>query len=106
MQSHFLDPRISDLAQLKYPDLIRMLETIRQRARRSRLSKVPVVLANHTKDIRDFTAIETYLDVVAAASDLKTITVTDLAKGLLDGTYMIRTRNKFLRQSARQRLSA
>ncbi len=106
VQAHFKALYISDIAQLNYAQLTRMLEKMRERARQSHLPRVPVVLTNHTKDIRDFSHIEKFLDLVAAASDLNAITLTDLAKGLLQGVYLIRTRNGLVRKTAPGRLSA
>jgi hypothetical protein len=84
--------RISDLAQLDYPLLSEMLSSIRKRARRTGLTDVPIVLENHTKDIRNFSDIERFLEEAAGSSDIKFLTLTDLAKHLRQGTFKIKTR--------------
>lgn len=81
---------ISDIAQLDYALLKEMLASIRQRARASGLSHVPVILENHTKDIRDFSAIEHFVTDVAQASDIKCLTLTELARELEGGRFQIR----------------
>jgi hypothetical protein len=68
-----------------------MLESIRERARRTGLSKVPVILQNHTKDIKDFSHIERFLADVANATDIKSVTLSELARELQAGRFHIRT---------------
>lgn len=84
---------ISDLAQLDYPLLKEMLDSIRKRARRSDLTDVPIVLENHTKDLRNFSDIERFLDEAAGSPDIKFITLTDLAKHLKKGTFKVKTQD-------------
>ncbi|HEX8177610.1 MAG TPA: hypothetical protein VF543_21150 [Pyrinomonadaceae bacterium] len=81
---------ISDIAQLDYPLLSRMLESIRRRARESGLLEVPVVLENHTKDIQDFSDIERFVRDVSQADDIRFITLTDLARELQAGRFHVR----------------
>lgn len=85
---------ISDLAQLDYPLLKEMLGSIRKRARRSGLTDVPIVLENHTKDLRNFAAIEQFLEEAAGSSDVKFITLRELAMDLKQGKFKIKTRSK------------
>ena len=73
---------ISDLAQLDYPLMMEMLDSIRKRARASGLSDVPVVLENHTKDLRNFSDLEKFLQQVVESSDIKFVTLTELATAL------------------------
>src|SRR5215213_1928002 len=73
---------ISDLAQLDYPLMMEMLESIRKRSRASGLSDVPVVLENHTKDLQRFSDLERFLENAAKSSDVRFITLTDLARNL------------------------
>jgi hypothetical protein len=81
---------ISDLAQLDYALLREMLQSIRQRARASGLPEVPVILENHTKDVRDFSHIERFIRDVARAEDIRCVTLTELAQGLERGRFQIR----------------
>jgi hypothetical protein len=73
---------ISDLAQLDYALMMEMLDSIRKRARASGLADVPVVLENHTKDLHDFSDLERFLEKAVESSDVKFITLTELAKNL------------------------
>ena len=81
---------ISSISQLNYAMLRAMLANVRCEAERRRLAKVPVILASHTKDIRDFSDIERFVGDVANAADIKCVTLTEIANGLQDGTYPIR----------------
>ena len=85
---------ISDLAQLDYPLLKEMLDSIRKRARQSGLTDVPIVLENHTKDLHNFAAIEQFLEEAASSSDIKFITLRELAMDLKQGKFKIKTRSK------------
>lgn len=82
---------ISDIAQLDYALLKEMLESIRKRARASNVKEIPIILENHTKDIQDFSDIERFVRDVVDASDIKPLTLTELAKQLQKGTFRIRT---------------
>ena len=82
---------ISDIAQLDYSLLKEMLYSIRRRARTSGLSDVPVILENHTKDVRDFSHIERFIDDVAHADDIRCVTLTELASKLTAGLFKVRT---------------
>ena len=67
-----------------------MLASIRQRARDTEMSKVPIVLTNHPKYIRDLSAIERFIGEVSAADDLRFITLTEMAAKLQSGEFQIR----------------
>lgn len=82
---------ISDIAQLDYALLQEMLASIRRRARASGLNNVPVILENHTKDIRDFSDIERFIKDVSQADDIRCLTLSELAKELRNGKFQIRT---------------
>jgi hypothetical protein len=82
---------ISDLAQLNYPLMKEMLASIRRRAKSSGLAEVPVILENHTKDVRDFSDISRFLGDVAAADDIKCVTLSQLAKEIACGKFPIKT---------------
>src|ERR1044071_7649015 len=73
---------ISDLAQLDYPLMMEMLDSIRKRARASGLTDVPVVLENHTKDLHNFSDLEKFLQQAVESSDIKFVTLTELATAL------------------------
>ena len=83
---------ISDLAQLDYALMMEMLDSIRKRARASGLTDVPVVLENHTKDLRNFSDLERFLEKAVASSDIKFITLSELAANL-NRTFKIKTRS-------------
>jgi len=82
---------VSDLSRLNYPLMREMLASIRQRARASGLERVPVVLTNHPKDIRDWDAIEKFVGEVANSSDIEFVTLTEVAEKLRRGEFQIRT---------------
>jgi hypothetical protein len=83
---------ISDLAQLDYSLMTEMLDSIRRRARASGLKEIPVILENHTKDLRDFSHIDRFVSDVAKASDIRCVTLTELAHDLQSGRFTIKTR--------------
>jgi hypothetical protein len=82
---------VSDLSRLNYPLMREMLTSIRARAHASGLSKVPVVLTNHPKDIRDWNAIERFVGELAEAKDIEFVTLTEVAEKLRSGEIQIRT---------------
>ena len=82
---------VSDTGRLNYPLMREMLVSIRQRAAESGLSKVPVVLTNHPKDIRDWAGLERFVSDVAEAEDLKFITLSELAEKLRSGEFQVKT---------------
>jgi hypothetical protein len=83
---------ISDLAQLDYPLLTEMLDSIRKRARASGLKDVPVILENHTKDLRNFSDIEQFLRDAASDTHIRFVTLAEVARKLRDGTFAIKKR--------------
>jgi hypothetical protein len=83
---------ISDLAQLDYALMTEMLDSIRKRARASGLTEVPVVLENHTKDLQNFADLERFLTEAVESSDIKFITLSELATGLKH-KFQIKTRS-------------
>lgn len=85
---------ISDLAQLDYSLMTEMLESIRRRARASGLKDVPVILENHTKDLRDFSHIDRFVGDVAKASDIRCVTLSELAHDLRSGRFEIKLGRK------------
>lgn len=83
---------ISDLAQLDYPLMMEMLESIRKRSRASGLTDVPVVLENHTKDLQNFSDLERFLEKAVESSDIRFVTLTELATDLKQ-KFKIKTRS-------------
>lgn len=83
---------ISDLAQLDYPLMMEMLDSIRKRSRASGLTDVPVVLENHTKDLHNFSDLERFLEKAVDSPDVRFITLTELA-GNLQEKFKIKTRS-------------
>lgn len=81
---------VSDTGRLNYPLMREMLASIRQRARASGLSKVPVVLTNHPKDIRDWAGLERFVGELAGADDIEFVTLTEVAEKLASGEFQIR----------------
>lgn len=90
---------ISDLAQLDYSLMMEMLDSIRKRARASRLAEVPVVLENHTKDLHKFADLERFLEKAVESPDIRFITLTQLATNLKN-KFKVKTR-KSLEHAAR-----
>jgi len=82
---------ISDLSNLNYPMMRRMMDNIRERAAGSGLEHVAVILENHTKDMRDFSDIERFVAEVAHSADVQTVTLTEIANGLRNGSFRVRT---------------
>jgi hypothetical protein len=81
---------VSDTGRLNYRLMQEMLGSIRQRARDSGWSQVPVVLTNHPKDIRDWAGLERFVGEVSQAHDIKFITLTEMAGKLQNGEFEIR----------------
>ena len=81
---------VSDTGRLNYELMREMLASIRKRAAATGLAKVPVVLTNHPKDIRDWAGLEKFVMDLAGAEDVEFITLTDLARQLKAGELEIR----------------
>jgi len=81
---------IADLAQMNYAVMRQMMSHIRRKAARSGLARVPIILENHTKDIHDFSDIERFVADIARSPDVKTVTLTEVAHGLRNGTFQAR----------------
>ena len=92
---------VSDLGRLNYPLMRELLASIRQRVQASGLAKVPVVLTNHPKDIREWGAIERFVGDVAEADYFKFITLQELAAGIRNGEFHVRTSSDGTRASSR-----
>jgi hypothetical protein len=82
---------VSDTGRLNYPLMREMLASIRQRARDSSLTDVPIVLTNHPKDIRDLPAIERFVGELSQAEDFEFITLTGIAAKIKSGEFEVRS---------------
>jgi len=82
---------VSDTGRLNYTLMREMLASIRKRARESGLAQLPIVLTNHPKDIRDLPAIERFVGEVSQADDIRFITLSEMAKRIQNGEFVIRT---------------
>jgi hypothetical protein len=85
---------ISDIAQLDYGLLQEMLASIRARARARNVSHLPVILENHTKDVRNFADIERFVADVARADDIRCVTLTEISRELAAGKFQIKRKEK------------
>jgi hypothetical protein len=81
---------VSDLSRLNYPLMREMLTQIRQRVITSGLPKVPVVLTNHPKDIRDWDGLERFVADAAKAEDVEFITLSEVAEKIASGEFQVR----------------
>jgi hypothetical protein len=80
----------ADLSRLDYALMQEMLRSIRRRALETGLKKVPVIISNHSKDIKDFTVIERFISEMAEAEDIRFLTQTELVEKLEKGEFPIR----------------
>lgn len=83
---------ISDLAQLDYPLMLEMLDSIRKRSKASGLTDVPVVLENHTKDLQRYSDLEKFLEKAVGSPDIRFVTLTELATDLKK-KFQVKTRS-------------
>ena len=82
---------VSDTGRLNYPLMCEMLASIRQRARDSGLTQLPIVLTNHPKDIRDLPAIERFVGEASQAEDIRFVTLREIAAKIKSGEFQVRT---------------
>ena len=82
---------VGDLSQLDYAGLREMLHAIRFKARQSGLKELPVILTCHSKYIKDFSHIESFVRDIAKATDIKFATLTDIATKLEAGHFAVRS---------------
>jgi len=83
---------VSDTGRLDYPLMREMLGSIRQRARATGWSKVPVVLTNHPKDIRDWDGLERLVGELSAAADVEFVRLKEVAEKLKSGEFQIKAK--------------
>jgi hypothetical protein len=53
---------------------------------------VPVVLENHTKDLHNFSELESFLEKAVESSDIRFVTLTELATNLNE-KFKIKTKS-------------
>lgn len=80
----------ADLSRLNESLMREMLDWIRLRARRSGLPQVPAIIANHSKDVKDFSAIDRFIAEAARATDIRFLTQTEMVEKLERGGFRIR----------------
>ncbi|MCA1558330.1 MAG: hypothetical protein LC731_07315 [Acidobacteria bacterium] len=80
----------ADLSRLTLTLMREMLGSIRRRAQASGLAHVPVIISNHSKDIKDFNVIERFINESAQNTDIRFITQTELVEKLVRGEFQIR----------------
>ena len=85
----------ADLSRLTLPLMREMLRSIRLRAQKTGLPQVPVIISNHSKDIKDFAAIERFIAETAEATDIRFITQTELVEKLEQGEFPVRTAGQY-----------
>lgn len=83
---------VSDTSRLNYPLMREMLAQIRRNARASRLPKVPVVLTNHPKDMRDWDGLERFVGELAQVDDIEFVTLSEVAGKLRSREFQIKTK--------------
>ena len=84
---------ISDIAQLTSGQMKRMIIDVRKRIEKKELGRIPVILENHTKDIKTFEPIERFCEWLAKQEDIEVITLTEAAHRLELGRYAVQSRS-------------
>ena len=87
------ETHISDISRLDYSLLSKTMSTIRKQGRKRKIKHIPVVLASHSKDIRNFDDIDHFVCDVTRAGDVCCLTLTELAGKLTDGSLPVRHAN-------------
>src|SRR5437588_8881971 len=82
---------VSDTGRLNYPLMEEMIRSIRRGARETGLPKLPVVITNHPKDIRDWSGLERFVGDCAGAEDIEFITLSEIAGKFRGGEFQVRT---------------
>ncbi|NUO79285.1 hypothetical protein HUU05_04345 [candidate division KSB1 bacterium] len=84
----------SSLSALSYAQMKNVLRDIRRRAAESGWPVVPIVLANHTKDIGDFKPIEKFCAYLREVHEIEVITSKELLQNFCKGVYPINVRRQ------------
>lgn len=82
---------VADLSMLTPLMVQDMLKSIRTKARKSKISPIPVILENHTKDIGNFKPIEYFAKLVSKQSDFRVLTAREVAENIKNGVYSVRS---------------
>ena len=77
--------KISDLSALNYAEMRIMMNDIRRKARAFKWNFVPIVITNHTKDIKRFRAIEKFCNYLSTCEDISIITSSELVQNIFSG---------------------
>lgn len=86
----------ADTGQLDYAFLCEMIRAIRKKARATSLKRVPVILTNHSKYIKDFAPTERFIREISKDDDIRFLTLTELAEMLQSGEFEIRKADALL----------
>ena len=89
----FGDHCISDISALDYSKLSFMINDIRKKVRKRNHTPIPIILENHTKDIKDFSDIKKFISVISQSEDIECLTLTELAQKLKNGNFFIRKKD-------------
>jgi hypothetical protein len=81
--------RVVDNSAMSSMQMHAALRGVRRRAR-GVAKPVPIIFENHTKDIGDFLPIERFCKTLQGASDVRVITLSELAQNLRAGLYDVR----------------
>lgn len=84
-KNHF----ISDLSLMDLEHCRCMMDIIRVKGQESGRPEIPIVLENHTKDLHDFSYLDSFFQDLACADDVEIFTLTDLALALKQGRFQI-----------------
>lgn len=82
----------SSLSALSYAQMRNVLHDIRRRAARTNWPVVPVVLANHTKDLGNIKPLEKFCALLAASPEIEVITSTQLVQNFREQHYPLTAR--------------
>lgn len=83
----------ADVGQFGLRLLREMISAVRRKAARSGLAELPVVITNHTKNMRDFAGFDRFLGEITDADDIRFITAAELAAKVRSGEFAVRTSN-------------
>ncbi|MDP7358608.1 MAG: hypothetical protein QF828_09325 [Pseudomonadales bacterium] len=82
---------IADLSALNFSLMKHMLDTIRERSTAYNADVLPIILENHTKNVKDWSDIERFAKYLAKQDDIDVITLAETAKLIQNGKINIRT---------------
>ncbi|MBD0371682.1 MAG: hypothetical protein ICV60_12655 [Pyrinomonadaceae bacterium] len=85
----------ADLSRMNLALMREMLRSIRRRARQSGLKALPVIISNHSKDIKDLRLIDRFISEIAKAEDIRFLIQTELVEKLEQGEFPIRKAGQY-----------